>query len=322
MAHELEILTNGNASMFYVGEAPWHRLGTKLNNSPSIREAIVAAGLDWAVKMRPLFTDRGEAVPAKATYRETDNRILGVVGPEYKVLQNTEAFDFFEPLVDSKLVSLETAGSLRDGRKVWVLARVNNVQSDIVSGDCVEAYVLLSNSHDGTIAVRVGFTPVRVVCNNTLSMAIDNASSKLIRLKHRGDVVGSLERVREIMNLATQNFEATVEQYKALASRQINQADLEKYIKIVFQTKATEHSENAGDRVYNKISPLFEGGRGNGQVGVKGTMWAAYNAITEYLQHERGRDELVRLDSAWFGQSASLNKKALEVAVDMIKDAA
>src|SRR6185295_11897446 len=125
---------------------------------------------------------------------------------------------------------IETAGSLRQGKRVWVLAKINRDPLVIKGNDVVEKYVLLSNSHDGTLAVRVGFTPIRVVCNNTLSMAINSEASKLIRIKHTKNVVSNLESVQEIMNLADQEFQATAEQYRMLTRKDINSKDLEKYI--------------------------------------------------------------------------------------------
>lgn len=315
--HEVE-------NMMFVGETPWHTLGKRLIKAPTAEEAIVAAGLDWTVGLKPLFTADNEAVPAKATFRESDGRILGVVGPTYKPLQNKHAFDFFNPFLAAGEASLETAGSLRNGQRVWVLAKINRDPSIIVPGDEVEKYVLLSNSHDGTLAIRVGFTPIRVVCNNTLSMAIDGGSSQLIRIRHTEGAMATLEKVREIMDTANSRFEATAEQYRALARMSLSEEDLKKYVKMVFMTKAqeAEESEGAGERILSKIVPLFEQGRGNNMPGVAGTMWAAYNAVTEYIQYERGKDVENRLDSTWFGTGHTLNKKALETALIMVKLAA
>lgn len=314
MAHEVE-------QMFVVGAAPWHNLGRRFEVPPSLEEALVAAGLDWKVTTEPLFSGAKEQVEAMLTRRSSDNSILGVVGPKYVPLQNTEAFDFFKPFIDEKAAAIETAGSLRQGKRVWVLAKINRDPLVIKGNDIVEKYVLLSNSHDGTLAVRVGFTPIRVVCNNTLSMAINSEASKLIRIKHTKNVAANLESVQEIMNLADQEFQATAEQYRMLTTKDINSKDLEKYIKIVFNTtaKLVEVGGNTADlsnkRIIEQIVPLFEKGRGNDMAEIKGTMWAAYNAVNEYLQYERGSDNSNRMDNMWFGDSARLNKKALETAL-------
>lgn len=314
MAHEME-------NMFYVGQTPWHGLGERFVEAPeTIEQAIVAAGLDWTVGMKDLYTTDGEQAPARATFRNDNNKMLGVVGPTYTPLQNLEAFKFFQPLLDEKLVTFETAGSLREGKRVWVLAKINAPNIQIVGEDEVTKYVLLSNSHDGTLAVRAGFTPIRVVCANTMAVAHENQASMLVRVKHSTNVVANLEALRNAMNVANAEFEASAEQYRYLASKQINTSDLEKYIKLSLTTvdlKDPEKFEAAGKRVIPKVIPLFEGGRGNTLQGVKGTWWAAYNAVNEYLAYEKGEDRAARLDNMWFGQSATLNKKALNLAVKL-----
>jgi phage/plasmid-like protein (TIGR03299 family) len=316
MAHEVE-------QMLYVGQTPWHGLGTRFIEAPTLEQAIVAAGLDWTVSTEPVFSQAGETLPALATRRSSDGRILGVVGPNYTPLQNLDAFKFFHPFLEMNEAQIETAGSLRMGQKVFVLAKLKLDPMEIVKGDAVEKYVLLSNSHDGTLAVRIGFTGVRVVCANTMAMAHNSNASKLIRVRHSKNVVSNLENIRETMNLANAEFEATAAQYRALASKEINQADLEKYVKLVFNTNK-KLAEAEGDvanlnnkRLMNAITPLFEKGRGNDLPGVRGTLWAAYNSIVEYAQYYRGEDAQVRLDSLWFGQGAAINKRALDVATMM-----
>lgn len=320
MAHEVE-------SMMYLNETPWHGLGTKILTIPTIEEAMVAAGLNWTVGLKDLKTVDDEDVTHKATYRQTDGKILGVVGPTYQPLQNAAAFAFFQPFLDANLATLETAGSLREGKRVWVMAKIAKDPMVIVkeADDVVQQYILLSNSHDGTLAVRVGYTPVRVVCSNTMAMAHSNTASKLIRLKHSANVEQNLEAVREIMNVAQAEFEATATQFKLLASKQISRKDLERLVKIVFSQKkdlSVKELDDSTSRVLSKIIPLFEQGRGNDLPGVKGTYWAAYNSINEYLQYERGDNNALRMDSMWFGTSASLNKKALDTAVGMVLSAA
>jgi phage/plasmid-like protein (TIGR03299 family) len=317
MAHQIE-------SMFYVGETPWHGLGNKLTSAPTVEEAIKQAGLDWAVHTRPIFLADGREVPAMATVRATDGTILGVVGQRYQPLQNKDAFQWFDPLVSNGLVDLETAGSLNDGKRVWILARITQGSDlGIVGEDVIRKFILLSNSHDGTLAVRVGFVPIRVVCANTLAMAHDNAQSTLIRLKHSKAIVKNLEGLREIINVANQSFEATAEQFRLLASKQINVKDLHNYVKVVLGHEKTEDadlSSRAENSIQNVIQ-LFETGRGNTLPGVKGTVWAAYNAVTEYLTHDANDNADKRYNSLWFGGNAARNKTALERAVEYAKAA-
>jgi len=315
MAHEIE-------QMLYVGETPWHGLGVKLEKAPTTREAIVAAGLDWKVGQKPLFTAEGERVRAFANYRESDGRILGVVGPGSTPLQNDEAFKFFDPFVQSGEAAIETAGSLRDGERIWALAKIARDPSIIVPGDEVEKYLLLSNSHDGKVAVRVGFTPIRVVCANTLAAAHADGSSSLLRIFHHKRVAEAVEKASEIINIADQTFEATAKQYRFLAARGVSSKDLETYVRRVFtaRPKFDEHGElelGQAKLILPKVVEMFENGRGNTMRGVRGTYWAAYNAVTEYLAYGRGKDAGIRLDNLWFGSSANTNAKALDIAVEM-----
>lgn len=324
MSHELEIV-NGKAQMFYRGEKPWHHLGTYIDPDKNLttEEAIVAAGLDWNVSTKKLYLENGiEAKQNRAVVREDRNEILGVVGSNYKPLQNSKAFDFFDPFIQNNEAIFETAGSLRGGKRVWVLAKLNSEKLRIKGNDVVEKYILLSNSHDGTMAVRAGFTPIRVVCNNTLSMAHQKGTSQLIRIKHGKNVEDNVEKVREIMNLANQQFEATAEQYQFLANRQVSSSDLEKLVKLVFKGPSYVELEKQGfspcKQILEKIIPLFEKGRGNDMPEIKGTAWAAYNAVNEYLQYEKGNDNEIRLDSMWFGDSANLNQKALKTITELV----
>jgi len=326
MSDEIEVL-NGKASFFGVVDPAWHRLGTILKSPPTVREAITLAGLDWQVRLQPLhmrYDGEEMSVPAYATVRDSDRSVLGVVGPTYKPLQNQDAFDFFQPWLDQGLADLETAGSLRHGKRVWVLAKMKSANLEIVKGDEIAKYILLSNGHDGTLAVRTGFTGIRVVCANTMAMAHGDKSSKLLRVRHSKNTVKALDGIREIMNLAEQAFEATADQFRFLARKDVNTDDLKSFVKQVFKPKVleggplvTEADEEDCERLVGRIIPLFENGRGNALPGVAGTMWAAYNAVNEYLAYERGRSDDGRLHSLWFGDSARLNQRALQVAMAM-----
>lgn len=330
MTAEIEInQTTGRASYFGVGEPAWHRLGVTLNAPPTVREAIRLAGLDWKVRLQPLHMNYdGEEmpVPGYATVRDSDRSVLGVVGPTYKPLQNEDAFDFFQPWLDKGLATLETAGSLREGRRVWVLAKLKSDNLTVVKGDEISKYILLSNGHDGTLAVRAGFTPIRVVCANTMAMAHAEGTSKLMRVRHNKNTVKALDEIRDIMNVAEQSFEASAEQFRAMTRYGVCTDDLRTYVRQVFKPKLIQGGPAAiveaeaedCDRLMGKIIPLFEQGRGNNLPGVAGTLWGAYNAVNEYLAYERGSTEGGRLHSLWFGDSALTNQRALQVAQKML----
>lgn len=306
MAHEIE-------NMFFVGDAPWHGLGVQVNGSITAKDAIKQAGLDWQVKKVPLITGDGTNTPVDhvAIQRESDKSILGVVGPRFEPLQNSEAFKFFDPFIDAGEASYETAGSLRQGKRIFILAALNRRTIEVKPGDEVKKYVLLSNSHDGTLAVRVGFTPIRVVCANTLKLAHENNASKLLRVRHTASMKVTLENIREIMNLADASFEATAEQYRKLANTSINTQDLENYVKVVFNGRDSKQFET----LKGEIVTLFENGKGSELS--RGTVWGAYNAVTEYLGYQAGRNQDNRLNSLWFGPNDSLNEIAFIEALKL-----
>ena len=304
-------------TMFYTGATPWHGLGEKLEEAPTISEAIEASGLNWEVGTKDLVTVDGQEVPARATYRKSDNSILGVVGPRYVPLQNKDAFEWFQPFVDAGECSLHTGGSLSDGQKVWVLAQLNRDPSEIVSGDEVQKFILLSNSHDGTTAIRVGYTPIRVVCVNTLAFAHNDKNSKLLRIRHTQSAQGKLDNVRDIMDNINAQFEATAEQYRFLASRDFNQRDVQKYVKVLLgiDKKPEEDIKTRTRKIMDEILGTIEGPK-QSMPGVHGTWWAAYNGFNEYLNYTKGRNTNNRLESLWFGQNGTDNNKALNLATE------
>jgi phage/plasmid-like protein (TIGR03299 family) len=320
MAHELEII-NGAASMFSVRETPWHRLGKVVQEAPTAAEAIKLAGLDWPVELRSLYLADGRKVEANAVVRTTDNAILGHhVGPQFTPLQNAAAFAWFDPFIQSGECSFETAGSLRSGSRVWILAQLNRTPLEVAPGDTVRKFLLLSHSHDGTLAVRIGLTPIRVVCANTLALAHNSELSQMIRIRHTSGMHAALENVREIVNTANAAFEATAEQYRKLANTKIvNRMDLRKYVIKVL--KLTEQDNGTlTTRSANTLAAVMENintGRGNRIPSIIGTWWAAYNGITEYLSYGRGRSEDTRLNAAWFGEGVTMNAAALEMALTM-----
>lgn len=311
MAHAVE-------QMMFVGQTPWHGLGNQVEADVTVGDAIVAAGLDWEVGLKDLFTSDREPVPARATYRKTDGSILGVVGPRYTPLQNRDAFDWFQPFLDANECAIHTAGSLHSGQKVWVLAQLNRDNSEIVTGDEVSKFILLSNSHDGTTAIRVGYTPIRVVCANTMAMAHSKGSgSQLIRIRHTRSSQKNLEQVRDIMDNINTQFEATAEQFRFLASKNFNQSDINRYVKVMLGIEGTVDSDikTRTRNIMDEILALVEGPK-QSAANVRGTWWAAYNGYNEYLNYNKGRTEDNRLDSLWFGANANDNIKALNTALE------
>jgi phage/plasmid-like protein (TIGR03299 family) len=322
MSHEIEII-NGKASMMFAGKTPWHSLGQQLEEGDlyDIEKAIPKSGLDWTAELVRLVTqDDSTPVSRFAVRRTTDKKVLGTVGEGYHILQNIDAFKWFQPFLEAKTAQLNTAGSLRGGSRIWILARICGDPLVIAKDDLIERYILLSHSHDGTLSVRAGFSPIRVVCANTLSLAHKDNASKLIRIKHSKDVLQNLENIRETMNLVNQEFEATAEQYRLLVNKQINQNDLEKYVKKILKVENVKNSDLSTrmKNIIGNITELCECGRGNNLPSVRGTYWTAYNGVNEYLSYVRGNSADNRLNSLWFGDGAIMNKFALETALDMV----
>jgi len=340
-------------TMFAVGATPWHGLGTVLKEGTklSIKEGLLESGLNWDVEKQPLITvkkaqeqarklvvkilsehnedvDIDELlneiqanVDSQAITRLTDESVLGVVGARYEPLQNSKAFGFFQQFLDSGLCTLHTAGSLNNGKQVWVLAELDKEPIQIAGqNDCVSRFIMLSNSHDGKSSVRVGYTPIRIVCANTLAMAERNGQT--LRIRHTRNMEITLDRVKEIMNVANASFEATAEQYQHLAKSQVVcPADLRNYVKVCLDMEQTadEDLSTRGRNIIDEVVSLCIAGKGNIDTPAEGTYWAAYNGVTEYLNHRKGRNQSSRLNSLWFGTNQSINIKALEVATLMAK---
>jgi phage/plasmid-like protein (TIGR03299 family) len=256
----------------------------------------------------------------KAIVRSDRDETLAVIGTAYRPLQNVDAFDFFQPFVDQGLCTLETAGSLNQGKRIWVLAKLQKAPIEVSSNDIVEKYLLLSNSHDGTLAVRVGFTPIRVVCNNTMAFAHDSKSSKLIRVYHGSKVKQNVEALRDTIDAVNESFSATEEQMKLLKNAQINQEDLRKYIKASMKIPEKFESERArmrSETLEQRIMELFEVSPGAKEAGH--TYWGAYNAVNYYLNYEHGRTQDTRLNNLWFGNLSRMNEHAFSTAVGMVR---
>ena len=204
-------------SMFYYGATPWHGLGTPVDQVATSDEAITAAGLDWEVGMEEMETESGLSVfTHKATVRQDTRQVLGVVGRRYEVLQNRDAFSFFDSVVGEKLAMYHTAGSLGQGEKVWILAKL---PGEIVVGkdDVTDKYLLLLNSHDMSWRVRMFFTPIRVVCQNTAQAAIRGFNSKTdpgVGFKHLGDIQKKVVEAQKALGIAN----AYYDQYAELAT--------------------------------------------------------------------------------------------------------
>lgn len=217
-------------TMFYVRETPWHGLGTRIMEAPTSREALVAAGLDWRVVQEPVYTGREEQIDGyRANVRDTDRKVLGVVTERYKVIQNEEAFAFTDALLGEG-VRYETAGSLQGGRKVWMLAHMPHEY--IISGERISPYLLFSNTHDGSGAVKVALTPIRVVCNNTLNLALSTATRCWSTI-HTGDIRNKMQEAENTLLLADQYMDSLGKEFEVLRMKKLNDKQVMEYIEIL-----------------------------------------------------------------------------------------
>jgi len=325
MAHNLKQWD----SMMAVGDRPWHGLGVTLDEAPkTASEALSLAKCDWTVEKRPMFladgspvrvtgsvSKKNEGLPG-AIVRVDTNEILGVVGPSYTPLQNSVVADLYQPLIDDGVVDIESCGSLFNGRRVWMLGRLKNGQQPIAgSSDAVQRYLMLAHGHDGQMAVRFGFTFVRVVCWNTMSLAVNSKQQgRLVKCLHTTNLQSNLETLRSALNASDEVFDLTAEEYRKLASRGVTRASLREYARVIVDADQDEKKWSGSQR--NKIDRIVNmaiSGRGN----TGKTWWDAYNGATEYLTWAAQKRADTRFNSLWFGDNATKNQDALDLAVAM-----
>lgn len=217
-------------TMFYTREKPWHGLGTMVAEAPNSKDALRLAGLNWKVLQEPVYTENKELVQGyKANVRDTDCKVLGVVTDRYKVIQNEEAFAFTDTLLGEG-VRYETAGSLQEGRRVWMLARLP--REFIIGGERISPYMVFSNTHDGSGAVKTALTPIRVVCNNTLNLALRTAKRSWSMI-HTGDISGKIEEAKNTLLLADEYMTALGQEFENLRKIKLSEKQVLDYIKIL-----------------------------------------------------------------------------------------
>lgn len=318
MAHLVE-------QMAYVGQTPWHGLGNRLASRQPLEVWTEQAGLDWRIKETPVrFIDGdkghlGEILSfddQKVLYRSDTQAPLSVVSQRYQVVQPREILEFYRDLTEASGFELETAGSLKGGRKIWALARTG--QSGVLKGkDQTNAYVLLATACDGTMATTAQFTSVRVVCNNTLAVAL-NGQTQAVKVSHRS--VFDAAAVKQQLGITVSSWGDFMYRLKALSERKVTARETQKFLTTVFQPHPAQQYSKANDRAMSKVLSLFDGnGRGADLPSAKKTAYGLLNAVTEFVDHEkRARSNDYRLDSAWFGQGAALKQRALDHAVALV----
>ena len=315
MAHEIEMV-NGVAQMAYVGQVPWHGLGMKVPADLSPTQMLEIAGLDWSVEKIPAFsTINGQqvAIGQSALVRSSDDSILDVVSDDWNPVQNQEAFDFFNEFVAAGDMEMHTAGSLKNGQIVWGLAKVKE-SFELFKGDQIDSYLLFSNFHKYGFSTDVRFTPIRVVCNNTLTLSLSSAVERMAKISHRK--VFDPSNVKDMLGVATDKLAKYKDMAQFLGSKKAKDEDIIQYFTRIFpvsgsnENKKKEVSKNA-ELAYNILHTQ------PGSEYAEGTWWQPFNAVTFLTDHLAGRSADTRLTSAWYGYHKGVKTKALELALEM-----
>ena len=303
MAHMLE-------TMAYAGEVPWHGLGHKVPSDLSTDQMMQAAGLDWTVQKIPAFVkidDESQAIDAAALVRSSDNKILDVVSSDWNPVQNQEAFDFFQDFVNAGDMEMHTAGSLKGGQIVWALAKIKD-SFELFGGDQVDSYMLFTNPHVYGQSLDIRFTPIRVVCNNTLTLSLSQKGGTAFKLSHRREFVA--DQAKQALGIA----HAKLDEYKSMASwmgsKRYDNESIKAYFQDLFPSQGDKDSRNAIKAL--EVLELQPGAKF-----AEGSWWQAFNAVTYMTDHLMGRTNDARLQSAWFGVNKSLKNKALQQAIYM-----
>ena len=314
--HELEII-DGKAQMAYAGELPWHGLGTKVPSDLTPEQMLQAAGLDWQVEARDmtvLGSDGGEiVVPGKkALYRTSDDKYMSVIGNDWKPLQNHEAFQFFNDFIVAGDMEMHTAGSLQEGQRVWALAKVKD-SFEVFKNDVVEQFLLFSNPHKYGASIDVKMTPIRAVCWNTLSFALNTSSNYAVKINHRQEFDADV--VKEQLGVAKEKLAKYKEAAQFLGSKQFTNENIVEYFNGLFpRTSNAKNEEDAQSKNAKEAMEVLYTQPG-AEFGA-GTWWQAFNAVTYMTDHTVGRSADTRLTSAWFGYNARVKEKALKSAIE------
>jgi phage/plasmid-like protein (TIGR03299 family) len=305
MAHLVE-------TMAYAGETPWHGLGKRVLSDLTPAQMLKEAQLDWTVEKMPLsFQKDGQTFPttSNALVRSSDNSVLTVVSDDWMPVQNETAFEFFHDFVMEGDMEMHTAGSLKDGKMVWALAKVKD-SFEILGGDKVDSYLLFSNPHEYGRCIDVRFTPVRVVCNNTITLALNGTADLMVKLNHRRAFDPNM--VKSTLGIASKKLGTYKEMAEFLASKEFTDPSVISYLSEVFpsHSKKEDHISRPAETAYSVLEtqPGAEFG--------KNTWWQAFNSTTYAIDHLLGQSQDTRLTSAWYGQNRQRKLVALEKAVE------
>ncbi len=319
MSHELF-----QNRMAFVSETPWHGLGTSVPPVVTATQMISAANLDWEVKKKPAPGARQigrekkydrYVIERNPVGKETEAATLAVVGGAYEPLQNTDAFKFFEPFIEDKWAKFHTAGALGNGERVWVLAQLNE-QIIVGKDDAIDRFILLSNSHDGSGAVTIRFTPIRVVCQNTLNYA-KKGGKGIISVRHTRHVLDRLEKAQAkgLRRLVDTVFSEAETLFGQMAAREIRVEDVDRYLELLFPRTARQKAHKEQPERWTRIKDILDDEAVTPRE-THGTLWALYNAVIRDEDYRTTREATAdaRLERVWFGRGHDLKLTALKVA--------
>lgn len=330
MAHNLNEV-NGKTAMMYYGAKPWHGLGTELDAPATAAVAIEAAGLNWNVEVEPLYTKENVVLGDRfqGIVRQDTRQVLGVVSERYAPIQNADAFGFFDEVVGDGQAIYHTAGALGLGERIWILAKLpGDIRID-GTDDVTEKFLLLTTSHDGGSALKAFYTPVRVVCQNTLSAALGGAKDG-ISIRHTGNLMDKVAEAQRVLGLAVSYYAGLNEVYNQFAKKQVNRSIVAEYLKALIPDPKEGNKQRA-ENMRSEIVGLFENGMGNDRPGVRGTAWALLNGVSEYVTHNRTARVLdaagmtketaettSRLNALWFGSGKTMNSRAFDLGLELV----
>jgi phage/plasmid-like protein (TIGR03299 family) len=297
--------------------APWHNMGIELNHPKTARYAMEMAGLDYTVVKKPLKLKTGLKQDAYATVRTDTDEVMGFVSESYEPVQNINAFTFFDSLVDTGEAIYEMAGTLGCGECIWILARLSGY-INVHGNDIVNKYLLLTNSHDGDSHVRVKLTPIRVVCNNTLTSALLGAGEVQIGHSHTQNTLRDLEQPVAMLEWADSLYKQLEIMFNSMAARKITEVQLREYVQALVPDNEEAENSARTQKIRNSVLQLHDYGRGAHLA--RGTLWGAFNSVAEYTDHMMlNEDETTRLNSIWFGRGEQLKLKAFRLAKRMLR---
>ena len=304
-------------SMFYVREMPWHGLGTKVMEAPASKDALRLAGLDWKVVQEPVYTDQGELIAGyRANVRDTDRKVLGVVTDRYKIIQNKEAFAFTDTLLGEG-IRYETAGSLQGGRKVWLLAHMP--REYIISGERIRPYLVFFNSHDGSGAVKAAVTPIRVVCSNTLNLALSSAHRSWSMI-HTGNIKGKLEEAQQTLRLADNYMEHLGREFELLQRKKLTEQQVLNYMDQIFPEEGSVTSQQKKNRERLKEDLKARYFDAPDLKGLGNTAYRFINAVPDFATHGEPLRKTANYQENLFARTAD-GHPLIDKAYQMLKAA-